>query len=247
MSKCYATNYNSSPHKGNGNTAVILDPFLQGMKEAGADISLHYTDDLIISACRGDLRCMTHTPGTCIHDDDMRWLFPKMEDADIWVLASPLYCDGVTGPMKTLMDRMVPLLQLFVELREDRCRHPLWTPKERMIVLVSNCGFWENESFDPVIAQTKAFAKNVHAEYAGSIIRPHGPTLKAMIQKGLPVQDVLDSIRDAGFQLIDKGYMDECTLNAISRPLKTRDAFLKDANEIIQNIIDHAMIHSESL
>jgi multimeric flavodoxin WrbA len=31
---------NSSPHKDNVNTAMILNPFQDGMKEAGADVEL---------------------------------------------------------------------------------------------------------------------------------------------------------------------------------------------------------------
>ena len=46
---------NSSPHKGNGNTALVLTPFLEGMKEAGAEIETVYTEDLNIRPCRGDL------------------------------------------------------------------------------------------------------------------------------------------------------------------------------------------------
>ncbi|PKL59533.1 MAG: flavodoxin family protein [Methanomicrobiales archaeon HGW-Methanomicrobiales-4] len=238
---------NSSPHKDTGNTAVILDPFLQGMKEAGAEVDLYYTDDLTISSCRGDFSCMAMTPGKCIHDDDMRWLVPKMEQADIWVFASPLYCDGVTGPMKTLMDRMVPLLQLFVEKREDRCRHPLWTPKERKTVLVSNCGFWEIENFDPIIAHIKAFSNNVHATFAGALVRPHGPSLKGMIQQGIPVQDVLDCANKAGYELVTNGLIVESTLQGISRPLKPREEFLKDGNAMIQRLVDHSKILSGSL
>ncbi|WP_207637584.1 flavodoxin family protein [Desulfotruncus alcoholivorax] len=34
---------NSSPNMGEGNTALILNPFLKGMREAGAEVELFYT------------------------------------------------------------------------------------------------------------------------------------------------------------------------------------------------------------
>jgi multimeric flavodoxin WrbA len=62
---------NSSPNKGKGNTALILKPFLEGMKEAGAEVELYHTSDLKINPCQGDLSCWLRTPGECIHNDDM--------------------------------------------------------------------------------------------------------------------------------------------------------------------------------
>jgi multimeric flavodoxin WrbA len=47
-----------------------------------------------------------------------------MRRADIVVLASPVYCNGVTGPMKMLMDRMIPVLPIF-EIWDGHTRHPL--------------------------------------------------------------------------------------------------------------------------
>ncbi|WP_332882068.1 flavodoxin family protein [Methanosarcina horonobensis] len=40
---------NSSPRMDKGNTALILNPFLEGMKEAGAEVELFYTKKLNIN------------------------------------------------------------------------------------------------------------------------------------------------------------------------------------------------------
>jgi multimeric flavodoxin WrbA len=228
---------NSSPRKEKGNTAVILNPFLEGIKEMGAEVELFYTGDLKIKPCNGDLNCWTRIGGKCGQNDDMATLDPKIREADVLVLASPLYCDGVTGPMKTLMDRTAPEVQPFIEIRDGHTRHPLQeNVKRSKIVLVSNCGFWEKDNFDPMVAHIKAYCKNANAEFAGALLRPHGEFLKAMRDMGLPVNDVIDAAKEAGRQIARDGKMSQDTLNTISRELLSRDAFVEKGNQYFKEV-----------
>ncbi len=41
----------------------------------------------------------------CVQKDDMLELYPKLEWADAWILASPVYQGQVSGQLKTVMDR----------------------------------------------------------------------------------------------------------------------------------------------
>ncbi len=128
-----------------GNTAMILNPFLEGMKEAGANVELFYTRKLKIGPCNGDMSCWFVNPGTCGQKDDMQMLLPKFKEADVIVWASPVYYAGMTGPLKNLMDRQLPL-------------HVKGEPgsKKQKAVLVSTCGAWELSMFDPLLVQMKA-------------------------------------------------------------------------------------------
>jgi multimeric flavodoxin WrbA len=138
---------NSSPRMDKSNTAMILNPFLEGMKEAGAEVELFYTSKLNIHPCTGEFYCWLKKPGECLHNDDMQKLYPKFTEADVVVFASPLYVDGFTGPMKNLIDRTVPLVYPYFELRDEHCRHPRrGETKVCKYVLVSNCGFWEKDN-----------------------------------------------------------------------------------------------------
>lgn len=65
---------NSSPRMDKGNTALILNPFLEGMKEAGAEVELFYTSKLKIHPCTSEFNCWIKTPGECLHNDDMKML-----------------------------------------------------------------------------------------------------------------------------------------------------------------------------
>jgi len=44
----------------------------------------------------------------------MQMLLPKITEADALVLATPVYVDGVTGPMKNLLDRIILRHLLFL-------------------------------------------------------------------------------------------------------------------------------------
>jgi len=231
--------FNSSPRMHKGNTAMILNPFLDGMKEAGAEVELFYTKKLEIKPCQGELHCWLKDPGNCFQKDDMKTIMPLLREADVLVLASPLYVDGVNGPMKMLMDRMIPLVHPFIELREDHCRHPLRdADKKRKLVLVSNCGFWEKDNFDAMIAHMKAVCKNMSAEFAGALIRPHGESINTVMEMGMDIGDVFEAAKQAGRQLVRDGAMSAETLDIVSRELMPRHMFLEGANQYFEQEVE---------
>ena len=221
----------SSPRRDRSNTSLILDPFLEGLKEAGAKIELFYTKDLEIKACTGEFHCWVKHPGECYQKDDMQMLYPKLQEADILVFATPLYVDGVTGPLKNLIDRMIPLVEPFFELREGHCRHPSRRGvKKGKLVLVSNCGFWELDNFDPLVAHVKAVCKNIGREFAGALLRPHGSAAVHMQRRGLPIDDVLEAAKEAGRHLVLKGKISDETLETVSRELLPLEMYVQEIN-----------------
>jgi multimeric flavodoxin WrbA len=224
-----------------GNTAVILHPFLDGMRAAGAEVELLYTKKLNIKPCQGEFNCWFKTPGECFQEDDMRLLHPKLSAAEVWVFATPVYVDGFSGPMKNLLDRLIPHVQPFFELRDGHCRHPKREQEKlEKVVLVSNCGFWEMDNFGPLLVHMEACCRNLGAEFAGALLRPHGPALKMMLETGAPVTDVVDAARVAGRQLIEEGRMDEQTLGTVSRTLMPLEAYMNAANESFRRALEKA-------
>jgi multimeric flavodoxin WrbA len=222
---------NSSPRMGKGNTCLILDPFLDGMKQAGAEIDLYYASQIEVKPCNSDLSCWLKTPGKCIHNDDMDAISPKMMEADIWVLATPLYADGMTGTMKIILERAVfPMLEPFIELRNGVCRHPFRKGYNAgKIVLVSTCGFWEMLHFDPLLVHMKALCKNARREFAGALLRPHAGALRPMATAGL-INDIFDAAKDAGRELIQDGKILPETLKIISRELLPLNRYLEEVS-----------------
>lgn len=230
---------NASPKMDKGNTALILDPFLDGIKEAGAVVEIFYTRKLNINPCQGEFNCWVKTPGECFQKDDMEMILAKMNEAEIWVFATPVYVDGISGPLKNLLDRIIPILYPFFELREGHCRHPRReSVKTNRLALVSNSGFWEMDNFDPLLVHMKAVCKNANIEFSGALLRPHGPALKSLLDMGAPLTDILDAAKEAGRQLVQDGKMSPDTLEAVSRELLPLDMYKQVANDKFQNQLD---------
>ena len=239
---------NGSPNMGRGNTALILNPFLDGLKEAGAEVELFYTKQLTVNPCQGELNCWIKAPGHCSRQDDMQWLGGKLQQADVWVLATPVYFCGVTGPLKIIMDRMLPCVEPFYELREGHCSHPLRPGNQcQKLVLVSNCGFWEMDNFDPLVVQMRTVSRITAIEFVGALLRPHGWVLRAMLDRGIPVNDVLEAAKDAGRQLATSGRLSAETLKIISRPLVSLEECVEFANQYFQAKLDRVNVEGQSV
>jgi phosphoenolpyruvate synthase/pyruvate phosphate dikinase len=74
-------------------------------------------------------------------------------------------------------------------------------------------------------------------EYAGALLRPHGAALRAMIDMGAPVNDIIEAASDAGRQLIENGKMSRSTLDVISRDLLPVEVYVKMANEQFRRVM----------
>ena len=223
---------------GKGNTALILNPFLEGMREAGARVELFYTRKLNIKPCTGEFDCWIKTPGECYQKDDMQMLLPKIREADIMVFATPVYMDGVTGPMKNLIDRTLPRVEPFFELRDGHCRHPLREgTKSQKVVLVSNCSLWEMDNFDPLLVYMKAFCRNVSNEFAGALLRPHGEGMSFMMEMGMSPDDIFEAAKEAGRQLVEDGEMSDETLSIISREMMPMEMYVQSINQYFQQAL----------
>ena len=220
---------NGSPHMDNGNTAMILDPFLEGMKEAGANVDLYYTRNLKIGPCNGDMSCWFKNPGKCGQVDDMQMLLPKFKDADVIVWASPVYYAGITGPLKNLMDRQLPL-HIFGESSGRR----------QKVVLVSSCGFWDISMFDPLVTQMKAiYARpDGNTEFAGALLRPGADAMREMMKgdETTILKSIFEAAKEAGRQLVKEGKISGKVLNDVSKKLMSDEEYKKAANSMMEEM-----------
>lgn len=94
-----------SPRKG-GNTDVLADECLRGGQQAGADVEKVYLDDLNIGPIGDVGEVRTYERVDVRSDDDFPKLLERFLDADIVVIASPVYWFGVSAQTKCFIDRL---------------------------------------------------------------------------------------------------------------------------------------------
>ena len=94
-----------SPRKG-GNSDILCDEFLRGAREAGNTVEKIRVAAKKVHPCSGCYYCREHG-GQCAHKDDMADILQKMIDADVLVLASPVYFYSIGAQLKAVIDRTV--------------------------------------------------------------------------------------------------------------------------------------------
>jgi len=105
-----------SPRRG-GNTEILLDAFLKGAVQGGAEVEKVSLSKLKISPCMEIYHCTKD--GTCPIKDDMLDLYPKLLAADVVALASPVFFYGLTAQAKAMIDRTQALWARRYVLKQD--------------------------------------------------------------------------------------------------------------------------------
>ncbi len=94
----------ASPRKG-GNSDTLCDEFLKGVQDAGNIGEKIFLRDKKINYCTGCGLCNTNNYTACSQKDDMAEILEKMIEADVIVMATPVYFYTMDAQLKTLIDR----------------------------------------------------------------------------------------------------------------------------------------------
>jgi len=89
-----------------GDTDTLAEYFLRGLGGEDANEVTHFRPiEMEIAHCRG-ATCMQCAAGKgCVVHDDMQAVYPVMREADIVVMAAPMFWGYMTSQLKTLFDR----------------------------------------------------------------------------------------------------------------------------------------------
>ena len=102
---------NGSPRL-NGNTKALVNSFTKGAEAAGHEVICFDLQKMNIKGCLGCCMGGKNADSPCVQKDDMQKIYPVYKEADILVLASPMYYWGVSGQLKCAFDRLFAVAEL---------------------------------------------------------------------------------------------------------------------------------------
>jgi len=224
------TIFNGSPHGKNGNTNVIVEEFLKGAMETGAEIENIFLVKKHIEHCLGCSNCWIKTPGRCIIKDDMEELLRKFISSDIVGFATPIYFDNVTGIMKNFIDRLKPLVDPHFEKDKGISRHLRRFKKYPKFLVISNCGFPKQDNFQILHLLFKKTARSIHTEVIAEIYRDSGELLTVQGFKKI-ISEYKKVVRKAGKEVANNLRLSEDTILQLKKPIIPDDQYIRLANQ----------------
>lgn len=96
---------NGSPRP-NGNTKAMVEAFREGAAENGHQVTAVDVCRMKIGGCLACEYCHTRGHGACVQKDDMQEIYTLFKQAEMLVIASPIYYHGITGQLKCVIDRL---------------------------------------------------------------------------------------------------------------------------------------------
>ena len=142
-----------SPRR-HGNSETLLDWVIDAMaQDPEVDVEKVVLVEANVNFCRGCNAC--EKLNRCVQRDGMDYLHDRIIDADVIILAAPIFCMGVCAQAKALIDRF----QVF-RSRKFVLRLPIVPPErkgKRLGIFLSTAGQnWDNV-FDGAVPSVKYF------------------------------------------------------------------------------------------
>ena len=181
-----------SPRRG-GNTDLLLEETLKGSETEGAEVERIHLSDFTITPCKECHGC--DQTGNCVILDDMEKIYPKLIEADIIILASPIFFYGITAWAKALIDRSQALWARKYLLKDPSMGKGGRKKRGFFISVGATKG---QKVFEGAILTAKYFFDALNAEYAGELV------FRGVDAKGdiLKQQGALQEAFEAGRKLV---------------------------------------------
>lgn len=92
-----------------GNSSTIAKHFCAAMEKLGAEVQTFALNKLTYRGCQACMTCKT-TLDRCVLKDDLTAVLDSLREADLLVMATPVYFSDVSSQMKGFIDRLYSYL-----------------------------------------------------------------------------------------------------------------------------------------
>jgi multimeric flavodoxin WrbA len=151
-----------SPRRG-GNTEILLDEALRGASDHGGSCEKVVLRDLKITPCLEIYKCAKD--GVCAIKDDMQDLFPKIEQAQRVIIASPIFFYSVSAWTKAMIDRCQSLWA-----KKYILKLPVSAVADRKGAFISVAATRGKKLFDGVRLTIKYFFDAIDVTYSDELL-----------------------------------------------------------------------------
>ncbi len=177
-----------SPRK-KGNSEILTNAMLEGVRQAGGSPEIIRLCDLEISPCISCGGC--DKTGKCVVEDDMIPLLKKIIVTDKVILASPIYLYGITAQAKAFVDRT----QALWNRKRLMQKSGEWTDNpDRKGFFISVAATKGSKIFEGAILTMRYAFDAMGMEYAGDFLAT-GPDKRGDMAK---YEKILTEAREAG-------------------------------------------------
>lgn len=121
-----------------GNTSALVNAFKEGAESVGNTVTVFQLGSMNIGGCKCCYGGGKDCTSPCVQKDDMDKIYPVYKEADVVVLASPLYYWTISGQLKTAFDRLFAVAE---------CNADYANPVKESVLLMAaeGNGFEESE------------------------------------------------------------------------------------------------------
>lgn len=152
-----------SPKK-QGHTKRLLDAFFSACPET-VNVQTVYLYDVNPKACIDCNACKKQEK--CVYDD-LDSIFQQIQDANLIIVATPVYNYSLPSPLKAFFDRLQPYYYAVFEREEN-----LFASKDRKGILLVTSGRRGSDAFSIIKKQTKIAFDLLNTEFTGSYLAPY--------------------------------------------------------------------------
>jgi hypothetical protein len=226
----------------------MVDAFLKGAAEAGAETVHIFLAEKEISHCKGCFSCWLATPGQCvIKDDDMAEVLSSAEGSDILVLATPLKYANISSMLKVFIERLLPFANPYIlKDHAGETRHPKKMPEAESstyragFVLIANGGLGQLGHFQVVNHWIRRLALNNLTEVIAEICCPQGALLTNPAEELQPViANYRRLLEQAGKEIVASNRLDRGTKIRLDENMIPEDVYLEQINGFFDSFLDN--------